>query len=649
MMNNKIITKSVSAIQIIELLLVTISYYLINFIKRGTAELDPIYVKLLILIIFSWIVVSKITKKHYVGQFNSLKTLIYRILLSNMYFMIFIALILVLTGNYELSRTQFLGTVIVSTLLDFIILPTMWKNNGNGKVENEETADDESSPNLILISIDFFIFLIAIMTFIYLVNHSFVVNLHFQKMIYIMLASWGVASFLTNKYQRKRHYPNIWHHLFNYVKAIIFMGMVTAFIQFLFHWKENKFLEFVEVYLIYGFIEIIVVSSYHIFHNGRNRETEENNITSNLLAQDELKIKTDNVLNNDMIKHSIKNDFNSLTGVLSFLNNLLQSNQINPQNIFLQDTGNLERIDDIKDESLNFYMNLNQLNDFSDINEYYKLVYKKLQPGGCICGKIRTISNDRNYIFNKYPKYLSHLIYTIYFIFVRILPQLPIYKSLYDFFTGGKRHNISKAEAFGRLYYCGYKVIAETEVDDYVYYIGQKVRTPSTNSRPSNGFLIKLKRIGKDGKKFDLYKFRTMYPYSEYLQEYVYEKNHLEKNGKINHDFRVTQWGRIMRKFWIDELPQIINLFRGDIKLFGVRALSEHYFKLYPEEVQKLRTKFKNGLIPPYYADMPNGFNEIVESEKKYLWQKTKKPILTDIKYFTKAVNNIILQGIRSK
>ena len=42
---------------------------------------------------------------------------------------------------------------------------------------------------------------------------------------------------------------------------------------------------------------------------------------------------------------------------------------------------------------------------------------------------------------------------------------------------------------------------------------------------PSYGFLIKLNRIGYKGKKIDVYKFRTMRPYSEYLQEYIYKKS----------------------------------------------------------------------------------------------------------------------------
>src|SRR5690625_5422146 len=74
-----------------------------------------------------------------------------------------------------------------------------------------------------------------------------------------------------------------------------------------------------------------------------------------------------------------------------------------------------------------------------------------------------------------------------------------------------------------------------------------------------------------------------------------------------------------MRKYWVDELPMFINYFRRDLKLVGVRPLSTHYFELYPRELQDLRIQVKPGLVPPYYADLPSGLEEIQESEKRYL------------------------------
>ena len=140
-----------------------------------------------------------------------------------------------------------------------------------------------------------------------------------------------------------------------------------------------------------------------------------------------------------------------------------------------------------------------------------------------------------------------------------------------------------------------------------------------------------------------------MHPYSEFIQKDVFDKNSLAVTGKFKDDFRITSWGRVLRKLWIDELPQIYNWIRGDVSLVGVRALSKHYFSLYPDDLQKLRIQFKPGLIPPYYADMPGDFDEIVTSELRYLNKKIKNQFTTDLIYFLYAFNNIIFRGARSQ
>ena len=140
-----------------------------------------------------------------------------------------------------------------------------------------------------------------------------------------------------------------------------------------------------------------------------------------------------------------------------------------------------------------------------------------------------------------------------------------------------------------------------------------------------------------------------MYPYSEFIQKDVFEENNLDASGKFLNDFRITSWGRILRKYFIDEIPQLYNWLRSDINLVGVRAISKHYYSLYPKDLQELRINFKPGLIPPYYADMPTTFDEIVESEVRYLQKKKEKPIITNMIYFVKALINIIFSGARSK
>jgi lipopolysaccharide/colanic/teichoic acid biosynthesis glycosyltransferase len=178
--------------------------------------------------------------------------------------------------------------------------------------------------------------------------------------------------------------------------------------------------------------------------------------------------------------------------------------------------------------------------------------------------------------------------------------------------------------------------------------IAQKKRLPSTEQH-SYGVLIRLRRVGKDGNLFNVFKFRTMYAYSEYLQTYIYENNDLDVGGKFRDDYRVTEWGRFLRKTWLDELPMIINLLKGQMKLVGVRPLSQQYFNLYTKDLQELRIKTKPGLIPPFYVDMPETLDEIQENEKRYLIAYLEHPLRTDWNYFWRIMGNILFRGKRSK
>jgi lipopolysaccharide/colanic/teichoic acid biosynthesis glycosyltransferase len=302
----------------------------------------------------------------------------------------------------------------------------------------------------------------------------------------------------------------------------------------------------------------------------------------------------------------------------------------------------------LSQKSYGCLINLQRVNDFQYINKFFEAVNSKLGIQGIFIGKAETFSLRKNHILSAYPFPLNYLIYIIDFIFKRIFPKVPGLKKMYFWLTKGRNRLISRAETLGRLYSCGFEVLDEQFIDDELYFVARKTGEPLYPQSPTYGPLIKLNRVGKHGKMFRVYKMRTMHPFAEYLQPYIYKKYKLQRGGKFKDDFRVSTLGKIMRKVWIDELPMLINIFRGNMKIVGVRPLSKHYFSLYTKELQQKRTQFKPGLIPPFYADMPETLDEIMASEMKYLVEYEKNPLKTDLKYFLAAWKNIIFKRARS-
>lgn len=213
---------------------------------------------------------------------------------------------------------------------------------------------------------------------------------------------------------------------------------------------------------------------------------------------------------------------------------------------------------------------------------------------------------------------------------------------------GRDRRILSKCEVLGRLYFCGFKLVKMEEIDHKFYFLIKRIKAPLEDKNPSYGPVFKQKRIGENGKPIYLYKFRTMHPYSEYIHKYMLENNSLNSIGKIKNDIRVPAWGRILRKYWIDELPMLVNFLQGDLRLIGVRPVSESFLSLYPDDLRRERLKFEPGLIPAIYAEKPHSIEEVWESEKKYLREFKKHPLKTDFVYFSKIVRNIVFRGMRS-
>jgi lipopolysaccharide/colanic/teichoic acid biosynthesis glycosyltransferase len=309
-----------------------------------------------------------------------------------------------------------------------------------------------------------------------------------------------------------------------------------------------------------------------------------------------------------------------------------------------------ERIfDAIHPSSLRLLICLHRINDIGQINRFFLSGHTALKNGGYLVGVKETLESTKNRLFRQYPRSMATALTILVFLVSRVWPKLPVIKHVHFLIFRGKNNPISKAELFGRLSFCGYQILDSQSIENRLYFIAKKIKMPSLDRNPSFGPLITLKRIGYQGQPIFIKKLRTMHPYSEYIQDYIVEKNRLQSNGKIKDDFRVTGWGKWLRRHWIDELPQIVNWLKGDITLVGVRALSEQYFLLYPEDLRELRIQFKPGLIPPYYVDMPESFEEIVESERRYLQKKQTHPFVTDILYFSKAFVNIVFRKARSR
>lgn len=454
--------------------------------------------------------------------------------------------------------------------------------------------------------------------------------------------TWTFCSYLLGRYRPLRRQ--------DYFKAI-FKLFYTTTIVFLIYWALIYY--FYKPYSGYVLLTIsagtflinyIFLSLYHAYRFA----VEYNEITDKPLDE---RI-------NAIVKPALDLDEESLSQLTTiikahsgergflFLNERLNLSSGNTLVYIATDPENLKMTPNYQYSTI---VQLEMLNNMRGVNDKLAVVNEKLPDHGLFVCCFESKSTRKKRILHKYPSGFNYFIYSIDFVLKRVVPKIFLTRKLYYFITKGKNRIFSKAEVLGRLYCFGFKVVTEKKVGKLTYVIAERIKHPESIRKRTYGSLIRLRRFGKNRKPFEVYKMRTMHPYSEYLQAYIHDRHSLKEGGKFNKDIRVTTTGRFLRKYWLDELPMILNLLKGEMKIVGVRPLSSHYFNLYSKELQEKRVKYKPGLLPPFYADMPRTLEEIQASEMKYLLSCEKSGVfITDCKYLFLILRNIFVHKARS-
>lgn len=137
------------------------------------------------------------------------------------------------------------------------------------------------------------------------------------------------------------------------------------------------------------------------------------------------------------------------------------------------------------------------------------------------------------------------------------------------------------------------------------------------------------KRVGKCGKEFDIFKFRTM----------VTNAERLGKQITVGKDNRITKVGAFLRKYKIDELPQLFNVLKGDMSLVGPRPEVPKYVALYNEEQKKVLSVRPGitDLASLKYSDENDILGKVGNPEEYYINVIMKDKLSLNLEYIEKS------------
>lgn len=154
----------------------------------------------------------------------------------------------------------------------------------------------------------------------------------------------------------------------------------------------------------------------------------------------------------------------------------------------------------------------------------------------------------------------------------------------------------------------------------------------------------KHKRIGKNGEYIYLYKFRSMYSDSkERLEEMLKDpkiKKEWEENFKLSNDPRITKIGAFLRKASLDELPQLLNILRGDMSIVGPRPIIDDEIKKYGINKDKLLSVTPG--LTGWWACNGRSCTSYDDRMKLELYYVDNKSIKLDIKIIIKTFISVI-------
>jgi lipopolysaccharide/colanic/teichoic acid biosynthesis glycosyltransferase len=635
------------------LFLYTLSFLIINYIKFKGFYYSLEILEFFQIYIFSTFLSSLILRKFsksVKADFNELSKLYLKAFVLNLGL---ITLTINFVQEFTSSRILIAGSLTLGFIFEYLYIVI------NSKISIKSSEKHIFSFSLVFLTIEFII--LTWLTFYSFLNYDFTDYSIKQKILFIIIlyTIW----FVNSSFNRHSDVAEgstfsriVWNHVTSYIMLFLIVSSMVFLLTLPIEIKKIVIYN-VAIFSLWSFVALIV---YYLYR----RSPKIDNVTFGLLNATEFpeEFYSDDNPNEETFKKTavltdrfkllraqLKNIYlKKFPSVFNFLDTNLLLNRYDISNCVILRSADVYNVEVLPDDSVEMYINLHELNDIKRINEYLIQINKRLKQNGYFIGRFQSNHLKYEQFHSRYPFYLANFYYSLDFLWKRVFPKMPFLKKIYQFVSKGKNRALSMAEGLGRLYYCGFQVKTIQEVDGFLYFIAKKNTVPSTDKNPSYGLFFKMRRVGQYGKPISVFKMRTMHPYSEYLQKFVHDNFSLKKGGKFENDFRITSWGRIARKLWIDELPMLFNWLKRELKIVGIRPLSYHFISLYDSEFVKFRNSFKPGLVPPFYADMPKTLVEIQNSEKKYLEKFAKGKFLVDLEYFFKAFFNIVFKKARS-
>jgi len=464
------------------LFLYTFSFLIINYIKFKGFQYDldilKFYQIYMVSTFFSSFILGKFSKSSG-SEFIDLSKLYVKAFVLNLGM---ITLIVNFLPGLTTSRILIAGSLTLGFIFEFLYIVF------NSNISARTTEKNIFSFSIVFLIIEFII--LTWLTFYSFAYYEFPDYSLKQKILFIILlyTIWFVNSSF-NRHSDVAEGSSfsrvLWNHIVSYVVLFLIVSSMVFLLALPVEVQKTVIYN-IALFSLYSFIALVV---YYLYRSSPKSDNVSFGLFNTTEFPEEFYDKNGGNLYSDermysgktvperftLLRDQLRNIYlKKIPVVFEFVQKNLSLNNYDISNCVILRSADIYNVEVLPDNSIELYMNLHELNDIRNINDYLSRINKSLKSDGYFVGRFQ--SNHLRYekYHSRYPFYIANLYYTIDFIWKRVIPKLPILKQIHSFFSKGKNRALSMAEGLGRLYYCGFIVKTIQEIDENLYFIAKK-------------------------------------------------------------------------------------------------------------------------------------------------------------------------------
>ncbi len=469
-------------IGLIGFLLLNIALVGVQLIKRGNFELSALYIELFVVFYLAWLGTSLAMRKFKRIAGRTFLESVVLIIKSNVVIVYLVSLSIVLWAHLAtVSRTQTFGVCaalfileLLSLLLGYLIFKDKFTENGKSSKNKTKASASMYTP---LIFIDAVLLMVVFLGINTIKRGGFALPSRYDQVILVLYGLLFSASFIVKKYDKNNFDSTYLRAVTPCIKATLIICGSLAMIAFSFRLFYYSRLHLFGTFAVLFILELIVYYVYYVYRKygkfDKDIETADE-VTALLHVEDQdrhLLEEGDLCPVEEPVEIKLKHALEFFNETLfHFIKTNIDLSAIERCSTSIFSTDEIEDVQYLPRNRHQLFINLHKTNDVRWFNRYFLEVYGNLKARGYFVGKAHTITTRKKYYMAKYPKGVAALFYYANFVWCRVFPKLPYIKKIYFTFTRGRNRMVSKAEIFGRLCFCGFKIIDELEIDNRLFF-----------------------------------------------------------------------------------------------------------------------------------------------------------------------------------